>query len=113
LVKTDLSPVWFSKENKIEDATDSIYWMDNKKLCIAKDRQNSWFTIWGSTVKPYSYKLNAVAPVETKGMGKAASTFYNLNIKSHETVTITFLVAGSNKDVTTAQKNYDAILKNY
>src|SRR5206468_3982613 len=69
VVKTDVSPVWFSKENKIIYAPDSVRWMDDKKFFVAKDGQNPWFTVWGSRLKVINHNTNAVAPVKTIGLG--------------------------------------------
>ena len=113
VVKTDLSPVWFSKENKIIDATDTILWLKDKKLFAANDMRNPWFTIWGSSLPVVSHAVNANAPIETIGLGKAASSTYQFEIKPHEVYTVVFVISGSNKNLETAQTNYTGILKNY
>jgi glycogen debranching enzyme len=112
VVKTDLSPVWFSKENGIIDAPDNICWMEDKKLFTANDTKNPWFAVWGSSLEVINHHTGAVAPVETMGLGKAASSTYHVEIKPHETITVVFVVSGSNKSLETAQKNYETILKN-
>src|SRR4051794_8499219 len=73
VVKTDLSPVWFSKENNIIDGPDTVHWMEDKKLFAANGTKNPWYTVWGSTLRVISHNTDAVAPVETMGLGKAAS----------------------------------------
>lgn len=113
VVKTDLSPVWFSKENNIIDGEDFIHWMDDKKLFAANDVRNPWFTVWGSPLQTSGHNTTSVAPIETIGMGKAASSFYNIEIKPNQTFTAAFVISGSNKDLSTAQINYETILKNY
>jgi hypothetical protein len=112
VVKTDVSPVWFSKENNIIDAPDTIHWMEDKKVFMANDMKNPWFTVWGSSLGAISHSTEAVAPVETMGLGKAASATYQLEIKPHQTITVVFVVSGSNKDLATAQQNYETILNN-
>src|SRR5215471_8556954 len=67
VVKADLSPVWFSKENKIIDATDTILWLNDKKLFAANDAKNPWFSIWGSSLPAISHSANVNAPIETIG----------------------------------------------
>lgn len=113
VVKTDISPVWFSKENNIIDAPDTVALMKDKKRFVANDSKHSWFTIWGSSLELINFNTKALAPVETSGLGKAASGTYQLTIKPHETITAVFVVSGSDKDFETAQKNYDLIFKNH
>lgn len=111
--KTDLSPVWFSKENGIADGEDSVHWLNDKNIFTANDNSNPWFAVWGSSLPAVSYNVNAATPVETKGMGKAASATYQVVINAKQTVTVTFVVSGSNKDQQTAERNYEDILKTY
>src|SRR5215831_13596059 len=113
VVKTDVSPVWFSKENGIIDAPDTIRWLKDKKLFIANDTKNPWCTVWGSSLHTISHNTGTVAPVETIGSGKAASATYLLEIKPHQTITAVFAISGSNRNAATAQKNYELILKNH
>jgi glycogen debranching enzyme len=113
VAKTDLSPVWFSKENNIIDATDTVYWMEDQKTLVAKDTHNPWYAIVGSELPAVHHNTEATAPIETKGIGKAASVTYEVEIKPHQTFTTVFVIAGSNKDLQTAQTNYKSILKNY
>lgn len=112
LVKTDLSPVWFSKENNIIDAADAVSWIKEKNLFEANDLNHPWFTIWGSSLKPMTHNTRAAGPVETSGLGKAASTTYQLTLDPHQTFTAVFVIAGSDKNLQTAEKNYDVIYLN-
>jgi len=113
VVKTDVSPVWFSKENNIIDVPDTIHWIADKKLFAANDTKNPWFALWGSTLQAISHNADAVVPIETIGLGKAASATYPLEIKPHETITAVFVISGSNKDLETAKKSYETILKTH
>jgi hypothetical protein len=113
VIKTDVSPVWFSKENNIIDAPDTVHWIDDKKIFAANDMKHPWFAIWGSSLHAISHNTEAVAPVETIGLGKAASSTYSLEIKPHQTLTAVFVVSGSDKDLETAQENYETILKDH
>ena len=40
VVKTDVSPVWFSKENNIIDAADTLFWVDDQSVFVARDVKN-------------------------------------------------------------------------
>jgi glycogen debranching enzyme len=113
VVKTDLSPVWFSKENNIVDAKDTVHWLNDKKLFVANDTRNPWFTIWGSSLPAITHNAQDNAPIETIGLGKAASATYQLEISPHKVSTIVFVISGSNKNLETAERNYDSIFINY
>jgi hypothetical protein len=113
LVKTDVSPVWFSTENNIIGAPDTVQWLGEKNLFAAYDTKHPWFALWGSNLTASSHNAHAIAPVETIGLGKAASAAYQVQMKPGETITAIFVVSGSDKDPATAQKTYEAILKNH
>jgi Bacterial alpha-L-rhamnosidase 6 hairpin glycosidase domain len=113
VVKTDLSPVWFSKENNIIDAVDSVYWLEDQKCLAATDTRNPWFALVGSSLPALRHNTNAIGPIETKGMGRAASATYQIEVKPHQTFTVVFVISGSDKDLPTAQANYKAILNSY
>ncbi|MFL5786684.1 MAG: hypothetical protein ACJ748_01410, partial [Flavisolibacter sp.] len=113
VVKTDLSPVWFSKENNIIDAADTIYWMEDKKLLVAKDIKNPWYTVLASSLSEPHYNKNAIAPIETIGKGRTASVSCRVVMKPFQTLSVVFVISGSNKDLLTALSNNKSILKNY
>ncbi|MVM33456.1 amylo-alpha-1,6-glucosidase [Spirosoma sp. HMF4905] len=112
VAKTDVSPVWFSKENNIIDATDSISWNANRSVYLARDVKNSWFTVWGSSIPASSHALNVPTPTETIGLGKSASSTHRVTIKPNEQITAVFVIAGSTKNSESALASYEAILKN-
>lgn len=113
VAKTDLSPVWFSKENGIIDAPDSVYWDANLSIYIARDVKNSWFAVWGSSTPAISNTANVPTPIETMGLGRSASTTHEIEIKPNESITSIFFVAGSDKNVESAVASYDDLSKNY
>ena len=113
IVKTDLSPVWFSKENNIIDAPDSLYWDDARQLFAASDSKNPWYTVWGSSLPVAAHTTQTKTPVETAGMGKAAATTHRLSLRPDETAVATFIISGSNKNIETARASYEEGLKNY
>ncbi|HYK47993.1 MAG TPA: hypothetical protein VEV83_22600, partial [Parafilimonas sp.] len=67
VVKTDVSPVWFSTENNIIDAPDTVQWLRDKHLFAASDTKHAWFALWGSKLAASTHNTNAIAPVETIG----------------------------------------------
>ena len=113
VVKTDISPVWFSKENNIIDASDSISWDANRSMYVARDVKNPWFAVWGSSLPATSNAVNVPTPIETMGLGKSASTTHLIEIKPNESIAAVFFVTGSNKNIESAVASYDDISKNY
>ncbi|WP_460963170.1 alpha-L-rhamnosidase-related protein [Spirosoma litoris] len=112
VVKTDVSPVWYSQENNIIDAPDSISWNAKRAVYLAKDTKHSWFTVWGSSVPASGHALNVPTPTETIGLGKSASSTHSVVLKPNEHLTAVFVVAGSTKTSEMALASYEAILKN-
>ena len=113
VAKTDVSPVWFSKENGIIDTSDSISWDANRSMYVARDLKNSWFAVWGSSIPAISNTVNVLTPIETIGLGRSASTTHEMEIKPNESITAVFFVAGSDKNIESAVASYDDISKNY
>jgi hypothetical protein len=73
VVKTDVSPVWYSKENNIIDAADTITWDAKRSAYVSRDVKNPWFAVWGSSIQAISHTQNVPAPVQTIGMGRTAA----------------------------------------
>jgi glycogen debranching enzyme len=113
VAKTDVSPVWFSKENNIIDATDSISWNANRSVYAARDVKHSWFAVWGSSLPAIGNAFDVPTPMETIGLGKSASATHLIEIKPNETTVAVFFVAGSDKNIESAIASYDDISKNY
>ncbi|MCY7423315.1 MAG: hypothetical protein LH478_16400, partial [Chitinophagaceae bacterium] len=111
--KTDVSPVWFSKENNIIDAADTLSWVDDQSVFVARDVKNPWFAVWGSSLPVISHSTQSPTPIETIGMGKPASTTHRMEIKPNESVEAVFVISGSNKSLEKAMSSYRDILKNY
>jgi glycogen debranching enzyme len=113
IVKTDLSPVWFSKENNIIDAYDSIVWDKKESVFYSFDTKNKWFTVWGSTLATLNYSFKEESNIKTIGLGKSASTFHSIELKAGESKTITFVVSGSTQSLESAFKVFDDIMENH
>lgn len=113
VVKTDLSPVWFSRENNIIDGVDSIYRVRGQQMMAAQDGRNPWYAVWGANLRPIGYNVDVIPPVVTKGMGKAASASYQLVMKPGEMATVVFVISGSCKSLQEAQSVCAAILHGY
>ena len=113
LVKTDVSPVWYSKENNIIDAADSITWDAKRSAYVSHDLKNPWFAVWGSSIQATNHTLNVPAPVKTIGMGRTAASNYLLEIEPNQSTTVVFVITGSNKNAETALASYQAISKSH
>ncbi len=112
VVKTDLSPVWFSKENNILDAPDTLQWDEASRMFTANDQQHPWFAAWGSSLPAIAHAEGVKTPIQTRGQGKAAATTYRLSLKAGETRTVSFVLAGSNQNRKDAVAACKELLKN-
>jgi glycogen debranching enzyme len=113
IARTDLSPVWYSKENNIIDAEDSVIWNDANSIFGAFDSKNRWFVVWGSTGPAASYAFNGDKAPVTKGLGKSAGAKYNIKIMPGKSVTSTFLVSGSDSSMEMALFGFNDLKLNY
>lgn len=113
VVKTDVSPVWFSKENNILDAADIISWDAGMSVFTAKDVDHPWFAVWGTAFPTIDYNTQAEVPINTIGNGKPGTTKHRILLKPNEIITILFVVSGSNESYIKAKESYNDILKNY
>jgi glycogen debranching enzyme len=113
IARTDLSPVWFSKENNIIDASDSVTWDDANSVFSAFDINNSWFAVWGSNVPAAGHTLDGDEAPVTKGPGKSTGVQYGITIKPGESVTSIFLVSGSNSSLESAMSVFNDLKLNY
>ena len=112
VVKTDVSPVWFSRENNIIDAPDSIAWNADRSVYVARDVKNAWFTVWGSARPVSSHAVDVPTPTKTIGLGKSASSTYQVMIKPNELITAVFVITGSTTTGESALASYEDIVKN-
>lgn len=112
--KTDLSPVWLSKEAGITDHQDKVEWENRNQSFTASDRGNPWFAIWGSTNISSAQSVGDNSLHEkTKGMGVAATSEYRLSLDKNSKVELTFIIAGSAKDKTEGLTAYQHLTKNH
>jgi len=112
-VKADLSPVWFSDRLGIEDARDTVAWETANSLFIAKDTDNTWFSVWGATPSASAQPIAHPQPLHTSGMGVTAASRHNLSVDPHGTSILTFVIAGSATDRHAAVSTYRYLAKNH
>jgi glycogen debranching enzyme len=113
IARTDLSPVWYSKENNIIDAEDSVIWDESNSVFGAFDSKNKWFVVWGSDVAAISHTFDGDKAPVTKGLGKSAGLKYNMTIRPGESVTSTFMVAGSDSSMKLALNRFNDLKLNH
>jgi hypothetical protein len=114
-VKTDISPVWFSKEIGIEDSEDIAEWNASQDAFTAKDDQHPWHIMWGSSQKAIFHSISneIKLPENTKGKGVKASSSYNVKLPSKKSASIVFVVTGSNHNPQEAASVYESLQRNY
>ena len=95
VLKTDISPVWFSKENNIFDYHDLLTWDNDNKLFSARDSFHSWYTLWGTDSPVLFYEADCEMPVETSGQGRSGLIRTSVKIAQGEEVVVAFAISGS------------------
>ena len=95
VLKTDISPVWFSKENGLSDSTDMLSWDNTKNLFTARDLSQNRFMAWSTDSPVLSYEEDCEEPVKTIGMGKAGSIKTSVKVAPGEKKVVSFAVSGS------------------
>lgn len=95
VLKTDISPVWFSKENGISDYPDQVAWDSNHNLFSARDSSQEWYMAWGTDSPVLSYEEDCKGPVETAGQGKNGLIRTSVEIAPGGEKVISFAISGS------------------
>jgi len=114
LAKTDLTPVWFSKEIGVHDYSDHAVWNKKENCFLASDSLNNWHTAWGSSLESSGQSIGVNnSKSKSLGLGIACSATYHLLVGAHATRKIIFVVAGSTKGQNQAIETYRFILHHY
>ena len=96
-VKTDLLPAWSVNEPNGED---KVTWDENLSAFKASDVKSPWSVVWGAVEKRASaHQIDINLPVQTKGIGCSAASSYEVVLKPGKSTELTFVVAGSSKDM--------------
>jgi len=111
LMNIDLSPVWFSKENGIVDATDQVSWNKRKSLFTAKDSLNDWYMVWGCSNKIMSYETGNGNP-HTKGLITPTGIYTDIQLEPQQKETIQYIIASSINGFEEAEKNFQILVNN-
>lgn len=111
LMNIDLSPVWFSKENGIVDATDQVSWNKDKSLFTAKDSLNDWYMAWGCSNKIMSYETGSKNP-QTKGLVTPTGIYTDIQLEPQQKEIIQYIIASSINSFEEAEKNLKTLANN-
>ncbi len=112
LLKTDLSPVWLASRMNITDQDDTVEWKEDEGVFAARDSDNNWFVVWGSSEKAASWATNPAEPYPTIGKGKAGMIKNTLKLAPEKAITLTYTIAGSTKSDTEALSTYRSLAGN-
>jgi glycogen debranching enzyme len=108
---SDLRPTWLGERTNMIDAPDEILFDEKTSAVIAKDKNNPWFVMFGSTLKAaFEDTKNACEP-ERKGLGKNATLSYSLTVAANDEKTIPVFIAGSYKTEEALRHNYETLKK--
>lgn len=106
----DLRPTWLGERTNMADAEDEISFDTKSSAVIGKDKQNTWFTMFGSTqAGSFSDGKTGCVPLQQKGLGKNATLSYELKIEASSEVTIPFFIAGSYQSEGALRSNYETV----
>jgi glycogen debranching enzyme len=112
-VKTDLRPVWYSEHLGIRDAPDVAGWRTRGEVYVARDRAHSWFAVWGATPAAEAARVLHPDSIPTRGSGVTAASRYRVSVAPHDSATLTFVIAGSDRSERDALASYRSIARDH
>jgi glycogen debranching enzyme len=112
-VKTDLRPVWYSEHLGIRDAPDAAVWRRPQQVFVARDRRHSWFAVWGAAPAAGATRVLHPDSIQTRGSGVTAASRYHLSVAPHDSATLTFVIAGSDRSEQDALASYRGIARDH
>lgn len=111
--KVDLRPVWLGARTGMIDAPDEVSFNEDNGLVAAKDRDNEWYVVYGSSTSPNGQSLGAVGcDFERTGQGTNAGLKYSLKLSAGESSVLKFVIAGYDKSKEEALNRHSNVLKN-
>jgi len=112
-VKTDLRPVWYSEHLGIRDAPDVAGWRRQDAVYVARDRRHPWFAVWGATPSSAPQRVLHPDSIDSRGAGVTAASRYHLSVPPHDSATLTFVIAGSDRSERDALASYRGIARDH
>ena len=112
-VKTDLLPVWYSEHLGIRDAPDVASWRPREAVYVARDRRHPWFAVWGAGTSIAASPVLHPDSIRSRGRGVTAATEYHVSVAPHDSATLTFVLAGSDRSERDALASYHGIARDH
>ena len=104
----DLRPTWLGERSNMIDSEDQLVFRTEENVFVAKDSNNDWFCIVGSSESPTSYDKEKS---EYKGNGTTGVLTFQMPVKAKQSNSISFYISGSYTSEQEALKTWDAIKK--
>jgi len=107
---TDLRPTWLGERTKMFDSEDEIFYDSTLSAVIAKDKNNPWYTAFGSTLPvEFTDAPNVCTPASRKGLGKNGTLTFAVSLKAKEEKIIPIYIAGSYQSEAELRATYDKL----
>lgn len=107
----DLRPTWLGERTNMMDAEDEISFDRKLSAVVAKDKNNPWYVVFGSTLKTNAFSSTAVCETKRKGLGANGTLSYELILQPGTIHVIQFFIAGSYQSEAAARETF-SFLKN-
>ncbi|MBT8310438.1 MAG: glycogen debranching protein [Bacteroidia bacterium] len=91
-VDVDLRPTWLGERSNMIDSIDQLAYHQNENVFVAKDTNNDWFCIVGSSEVSSSQNVDAS---KYKGQGKSGTLSFPLSIPANKDKNLSFYISGS------------------
>jgi len=109
---TDLRPTWLGERTRMLDSEDEISFDSTLSIVLAKDKNNPWYTAFGSALPvEFTDAPNVCTPASRKGLGKNGTLTFSVSLKAKEEKIIPIYIAGSYQSEEELRATY-AQLKN-
>jgi glycogen debranching enzyme len=103
----DLRPTWLGERTDMIDAADSVSFHSDLSAVMAKDKNNPWFVMYGSSMKAqFTNDTISCPPPVRKGLGKNAELSWSNTLKPNEEIIIPIFIAGSYQSEETLRNTY-------
>jgi glycogen debranching enzyme len=106
----DLRPTWLGERTNMNDAEDEIMFDEKSSAIIAKDKNNPWFVMFGSSLRASLANIHNACIPRRKGLGKDATLSYSLSIPAKGEVNIPVFIAGSYQAKERLSATYETLL---
>ncbi|NVJ45487.1 MAG: glycogen debranching protein [Cytophagia bacterium] len=109
----DIQPVWLGERTNMVDGEDTASFNKQTGRVEAKDSDNEWHVVYGSTSFPSKFQINDEScDFERSGKGVNASLTFPLKLKEGEQIVLPFIISGSSKSLEEANATFDQVKDN-